>query len=159
MASVELLSDLLLKRFLSLFCCKAVVPATLGIVNRGVIKAVSSNKVKRFFIVTATILPPNPLPLRGAELRSAPCNSAGFAPSLLLSKESRMATDGHLMTKTKDPPFPVGLQPKAAAAEACEILLHLLLEESQSEHCFNYCSREDRVCLPCMFQQTCQERP
>jgi len=67
-----------------------------GIVNDDNSKAVSSSKVKRFFIVTATTLPPNPSPLRGAELRSAPHNSAAFAPSLLLLllKESKVGSDG-----------------------------------------------------------------
>ena len=84
-----------------------------GMVNSGDRKAVSSSsRAKRFCIVTATTLPLNPPPLRGAELCSAPHNSDGFAPSLLSLKESKLATDRHLMTITKDPPFLIGLQPK-----------------------------------------------
>ncbi len=38
-----------------------------------------------------------------------PITRAAF---LLLLKESKVATDRQLMTKTKDPPFLIGLQPK-----------------------------------------------
>jgi len=76
-------------------------------------KAVSTSKVESFFTVTANTLPPNPSPLRGAELRSAPDSSAGFAHSLLLRTLKWRQTDGQVMTKTKDAPFLIGLQPKS----------------------------------------------
>ncbi len=47
--------------------------------------------------------------------RSAPHNSAGFAPSLLLRSLKWRQTEGQLMTKTKDQLFLVGLQSKIAS--------------------------------------------
>jgi len=59
-----------------------------GIVYNGISKAVSSSKVKRFFIVTATTLPPNPPPLRGGPAQQC------WLRSFIVIKESKVATDG-----------------------------------------------------------------
>ena len=85
-------------------------------------KAVSTSKVESFFTVTANTLPPDPSPLRGAELRSAPDSSAGFAHSLLLRTLKWRQTDGQVMTKTKDAPFLIGLQPKICASAALHVM-------------------------------------
>ncbi len=65
-------------------------------------KAVSSSKVKRFFTVTATTCRRTHDHCGGAELRSAPDNTAG-------DKQ----TDIQVMAKPKDAPFLTGLQPKS----------------------------------------------